>query len=135
MALRADACFLEPATMRTLLAVVSILALAGCAKQPIQAAGVYRLSMAEKTMVLEVRTGGEYVLQVDGVGRNTDEIRGRWEDERGAKPGPDLSFHGIVWRGTEPEAGQAIWAASFGRNADICLDAEGLSCFSKDDAA
>ena len=112
--------------MRTLLAALAILALAACTKQPIQAAGVYRLSTAEKTMVLEVRTGGEYVLQVNGPGRNPDQIRGRWEDERGAQPGPDLSFHGIVWRGTEPEAAHGIWAASFESNADLCLDGEGL---------
>lgn len=119
--------------MKILPAAISILALAACTEKPIAAPGLYRLGMAEKSMLLDVRVGGDYVLQVDGPGRNTDEIRGRWEDERGA--GPRISFHGIVWRGSEPEAGAGIWAATLDRNAGICLDAEGLACFSKDDAS
>lgn len=115
--------------MRTLLAAVSLLALAACTREPVKAPGVYRLSTPEKSMVLQLRTSGEYVLQVDGPDRNPDEIRGRWEEG----PGPSLSFHGIVWQGTEPETGDGIWTATLDSNADICLDAERLSCFYKDD--
>ncbi|WP_379781468.1 hypothetical protein [Massilia niabensis] len=119
--------------MKTLCAAVSLIVLAACTRQPINAAGIYRLSTAEKSMVLEVRTGGEYVLQINGAERNPDQLRGRWED--GREPGVDVAFHGLQWRGTEPEAGQGIWAATFESNGGICLNAEGLSCFIKDDPA
>jgi hypothetical protein len=119
--------------VKTILALAAFLVLAGCAKQPIHASGVYRLITEEKSMVLEVRSNGDYVLQINGPERNPDQIRGRWEEARGT--GPDVSFHGIVWHGTEPEAGQGIWAARVDGNADICLDAEGLTCFSKDEAS
>jgi hypothetical protein len=134
MALRAGACCVKIlVNMKTSFAIVALLALSACSGQQVDARGVYRLSTAEKSMVLDVRASGEYVLQIDGPGRNTDEIRGRWDDEQGA--GPHVSFHGLAWRGSEPEAGQGTWAATLGRNADICLDAEGQNCFSKDDAA
>lgn len=119
--------------MKSLYAAVCLLVLAACTREPVNVVGVYRLSTAEKSMVLEVRTGGEYVLQINGAERNPDQIRGRWEDATG--PGPNMSLHGIVWRGTEPEAGHGIWAATVKSNGEICLDGEGLSCFSKDDAA
>ncbi|MFC4932468.1 hypothetical protein [Massilia sp. GCM10023247] len=118
--------------MKTLLAVL-LLTLAACTRQPADATGVYRLSTPEKSMVLQVRTSGVYVLQIDGPDRNPDEIRGRWEEGRGA--GPGLAFHGVVWHGTEPASGQGVWAATFRRNAELCLDAEGLACFSKEDGA
>ena len=111
----------------------AVLALAGCAQHPAEATGVYRFNSPEKTMVLDLRANGEYVLQVDVPGRNTDEIRGRWEDERGA--GPHVSLQGLRWRGTEPEAGSGTWTTTFGRNAELCVDAGGEACFSRDDAA
>ena len=119
--------------MKTLVAAVSLVLLAACTREPIKAPGVYRFSTPEKSMVLQVRTSGEYVLQVNGRDRNPDEIRGRWEEETG--PSPALSFHGIVWHGTEPESGNGIWAATLDGNGDLCLDAEGLSCFYRDDAS
>lgn len=119
--------------MKTLCTTVSLLLLAACTKQPIHAPGVYRLSTAEKTMVLEVRTGGDYVLQINGADRNPDQIRGRWESEQ--EPVPVVSFHGIVWQGTEPESGQGTWAATLEDRDSICLDAESLNCFIRDDAA
>ena len=119
--------------MRTLLIAISLLAMAACTKQPVEATGVYRLSTAEKTMVLDLRPNGDYVLQVDSPGRNTDEIRGRWEDEHGA--GPHVSLQGMRWRGTEPEAGPGTWTTTFRRDAEICLDADSEACFSRDDAA
>lgn len=54
--------------MKILPATFSILALAACTGQPVAAPGLYRLSMAEKSMLLDVRVGGDYVLQVDGPG-------------------------------------------------------------------
>ena len=119
--------------MKTFLAVAAFLVLASCAKQPIHASGVYRLITEEKSMVLEVRPNGDYVLQINGPERNPDQIRGRWEE--GQESGPDVAFHGIVWHGTEPEAGQGIWAATVDGNANICLDTEGWTCFSKDEAS
>ena len=117
--------------MKTLFLVVSLVVLAGCTKQPVSPAGVYRLSTEEKSMVLELRPAGDYVLQINGAERNPDQIRGRWDEEQG--PGPDISLHGIVWRGTEPEAGPGIWAVSVDNETGICIDDEGLACFSKDD--
>ena len=125
--------FVADIIMKTLCAAVSLIALAACTREPINAAGIYRLSTGDKSMVLEVRTGGEYVLQINGTERNPDQIRGRWEDERG--PGPNLSLHGIIWQGTEPTAGHGVWAATVQSNGDICLDGEGLSCFTRDDAS
>ncbi|QNA90585.1 hypothetical protein G4G28_22535 [Massilia sp. Dwa41.01b] len=119
------------ANMKTLFALVLILSCSACTEQPINARGVYRFDTPERTMILDLRASGEYVLQIDGVGRNTDEIRGRWDAARGS--GSHIAFYGLVWHGTEPEAGQGIWAARVARNADICLDAEGVSCFAKDD--
>jgi hypothetical protein len=119
--------------MRILFAILSSLALSACSNPPASPTGLYRLSVEEKSMTLELRTGGDYVLQIDAPGRNTDEIRGRWE-ERGSG-GPYLLLHGLVWRGTEPEAGQGVWSTSLGRHADICLEAEVPTCFLKDDKA
>lgn len=119
--------------MRTFPVLLAFLALSACTTHPVEATGVYRLTTAEKSMVLDLRPNGEYVLQVDSPGRNTDEIRGRWEDERGA--GPHVSLQGLRWRGTEPEAGPGIWTTTFRRNAEICLDGDGEACFSRDDAA
>jgi hypothetical protein len=119
--------------MERLPLALAILALAGCTHHPVEATGVYRLTTAEKSMVLDLRPNGDYVLQVDGPGRNTDEIRGRWEDERGA--GPHVSLQGLRWRGSEPEPGPGIWTTTFRRNAEICLDVDSEACFSRDDAA
>ena len=47
----------------------------------------------------------------------------------------DITFHGLVWRGTVPEAGHGLWPAAFESNGGICLDGEGAVCFSKDDAS
>jgi hypothetical protein len=109
-----------------------ILILAACSRPPIEPIGMYRLGTADKTLVLDVRASGEYVLQIDGPDSMTDEIRGRWEDERGN--GPHVSFHGLAWRGTEPEAGSSVWTTTVRSNAELCLDAEGQSCFTKDAA-
>jgi len=119
--------------MRRFPLLLAVLALAACTTHPVEVTGVYRLSTAEKSMVLDLRPNGDYVLQVDGPGRNTDEIRGRWEDERGA--GPHVSLQGMHWRGTEPEAGPGTWTTTIRRNVELCLDAEGETCFSRDDAA
>lgn len=119
--------------MKTLFAAVPFVVLAACTREPIDATGVYRLATADKSMTLEVRQGGEYVLQINGTERNPDQIRGRWEEQQG--PGPNMSLHGLIWHGTEPEASQGMWAATVESNGDICLDAEGLSCFTKVDGA
>lgn len=121
------------AIMKTLSALLSLLVVAACSRQPIEPTGVYRLGTADKTFVLDVRASGEYVLQIDGPDRMTDEIRGRWEDEHGN--GPHVSFHGLGWHGTEPEAGSGAWTTTVRSNAELCLDAEGQSCFTKDAAA
>jgi len=118
--------------MKVLLPACSLLVLCACTQPPAQPAGTYRLSMDERSMVLQVRVGGDYILQMDGPGREADEIRGRWEEEHGA--GPNLSFHGIVWRGTEPEAGLGIWAAAQDADGSICLGERDLACFLKDAA-
>lgn len=119
--------------MRILFAAVSSLALSACSNPSASPAGMYRLSLDEKSMTLDLRNSGDYVLQVDSPGHNTDEIRGRWEERGGG--GPYLLLHGLLWRGTEPEAGQGVWSTSIGRHADICLDVEQPACFLKDDKA
>ena len=107
-----------------------LLALAACSRQPAEPTGIYRLGVAENSMVLDVRASGDYVLQVDSPGRNTDEIRGRWERE--SKGGIDVTFQGIVWRGNEPEPAPGFWPVQFENDGGICLDGEGLLCFTKD---
>lgn len=116
--------------MRILCAALSMLALSACSDPSVTTAGIYRLSLEEKSMTLDLRNSGDYVLQIDSPGRNTDEIRGRWEERGGG--GPYLLIHGIKWRGTEPEGGQGIWSTSVGRHADICLDGEATACFTRD---
>jgi hypothetical protein len=116
--------------MRTLSAIVSLLVLAACGRPPVQPVGVYRLGTAEKTIVLDVRASGDYVLQIDGPDSMTDEIRGRWEDEPNGEM--DVSFHGLLWHGNEPEAGKGLWMVKFEVDGGVCLDGEGLLCFTKD---
>ena len=118
--------------MKALLLALGLSAtLAGCAQPPTTPTGVYVLSTAELSVVLDVRAGGDYVLQTSGPGRNTDEIRGSWRQETG--PALSVSFSGIVWRGTEPEAGDGTWAAIIDSDAQICLDRDGLNCFFRND--
>ena len=119
--------------MKTLSAFIPLLVLAACTRQPVEPVGVYKLATAETMMVLELRASGDYILHIDGPGSMTDEIRGRWEDERGK--GPHLSLHGLDWRGTVPEAGSGIWTTVLQSNADLCLDVSGSACFIKDAAA
>lgn len=129
-------CAMIVAIMRTfsaILALLALLVLAACSRQPAQPVGIYRLGTADKTLVLEVRASGDYVLQIDGPDSMTDEIRGRWEDER--EMDIDVTFHGILWHGNEPEAGNGLWPVSFESDAGICLDGDGLVCFVKDGKA
>lgn len=117
--------------MKALLALGLATVLAGCVQPPVSPTGVYVLSTADSSIVLDVRAGGDYVLQTSGPGRNTDEIRGSWREETG--PGLSVSFSGIVWHGTEPEAGEGIWSAIIDSDAQICLDGEGIHCFFRND--
>jgi hypothetical protein len=119
--------------MKILCAVLALVLLVACTRQPVKPTGIYRLGTAEKTMVLQVRASGDYVLQIDGPDSMTDEIRGRWEDERDTQI--DVKFEGLVWQGHEPEPGHGFWPVRFERDGGICLDGEGLLCFTKDDAA
>ena len=118
--------------MKTLCAIVSITLLVACARQAVQPTGIYRLATPERTMVLDVRASGDYVLQIDGPDSMTDEIRGRWNDEHDQDI--DVTFHGVVWRGNEPEAGNGLWPVAFERDGSICIDGEGAACFAKDEA-
>lgn len=117
--------------MKALLALGLAAGLIGCTQPPATPAGVYILSTTDMSIVLDVRAGGDYVLQTNGPGRNTDEIRGSWREESGQ--GLSVSFSGIVWRGTEPEAGEGIWSATIDSDAQICLDSEGINCFFRND--
>ena len=117
--------------MKALLALGLAAGLIGCPQAPPSPAGVYILSTADMSIVLDVRPGGDYVLQTSGPGRNTDEIRGSWREEGG--PALSVSFSGVVWRGTEPEAGEGIWSAIIDSDAQICLDGEGIHCFFRND--
>ncbi|WP_305821612.1 hypothetical protein [Massilia brevitalea] len=118
--------------MKALLLALGLTAtLAGCAQPPVTPTGVYVLSTAEMSVVLDVRPGGDYVLQTSGPGRNTDEIRGSWREEVG--PALSVSFSGVVWHGTEPEAGNAVWAATIDSDSQICLDRDGQNCFFRND--
>jgi len=117
--------------MKALLVLGLAAGLIGCTQAPTSPAGVYILSTADMSIVLDVRPGGDYVLQTSGPGRNTDEIRGSWREEGG--PALSVSFSGVVWRGTEPEAGEGIWSATIDRDAQICLDGEGINCFFRND--
>lgn len=119
--------------MKTLFAAVPFIVLAACARESVDPTGVYRLTTAERAMTLEVRPSGDYVLQINGTERNPDQLRGRWE--KGSGSGPDIALHGIAWHGSEPEGGNAVWTVTFQGNADICLDAEGQTCFTKVDGA
>ena len=119
--------------MKALLALGLVAGLAGCAQPPTNPAGVYILSTADLSIVLDVRAGGDYVLQTSGPGRNTDEIRGSWREAGG--PALTVSFSGIVWRGTEPEAGEGIWSATIDSDSQICLDGEGRNCFFRNDVS
>ena len=119
--------------MKTSCLLTLLLVLASCARQPAEPTGIYRLGTADKTMVLDVRASGVYVLQIDGPDSMTDEIRGRWDD--GPDTTIDATFHGIVWHGQEPEAGKGLWPVSFERDGGICVDGEGLLCFTKDGKA
>jgi hypothetical protein len=134
MTLHAGAfCVMNVAIMRTVSAIVSLLILAACSRQPAQPVGVYRLGTAEKTIVLDVRASGDYVLQIDGPDSMTDEIRGRWEDERNTEI--DVTFHGIAWHGDQPEAGRTLWPVQFGSDGGFCVDVDELLCFTKDGKA
>lgn len=119
--------------MRTSCLLLPLLVLAACSRQPAEPVGIYRLGTAEKTMVLEVRASGYYVLQIDGPDSMTDEIRGRWDDKR--HDAVDATFHGLAWRGDQPEPAPALWPVTFGSDGGICLDSEGLLCFTKDGEA
>jgi len=119
--------------MKALLVLALTAALAGCAQPPVTPAGVYILSTPDTSVVLDVRAGGDYVLQTSGPGRNTDEIRGSWREESG--PALSVSFNGIVWRGVEPEAGSGVWSATIDSDSQICLDGEGLNCFFRNDVS
>ena len=119
--------------MKALLALGLAAGLIGCAQAPSTPAGVYILSTADMSIVLDVRAGGDYVLQTSGPGRNTDEIRGSWREASG--PALSVSFSGIVWRGIEPEAGEGTWSATIDSDAQICLDGEGLHCFFRNDVS
>jgi hypothetical protein len=119
--------------MKTLITVLMLVFLAACSRQPVQPTGIYRLGTTEKMLVLDVRASGDYVLQIDGPDRMTDEIRGRWQDQRTTHI--DARFEGIVWHGSEPERGHGSWPVRFEGDGGICLDAEGLLCFTKDDPA
>ncbi|WP_156648947.1 hypothetical protein [Massilia sp. Leaf139] len=116
--------------MKTLRAFVPLVLLAACAAPPADPIGRYRLDTADKTLVLDVRASGDYVLQIDGPDSMTDEIRGRWTDEKGTSK--DAGFQGIVWHGSAPEGGKGWWLVSFESDGGICLDGEGLVCFVKD---
>lgn len=118
--------------MKIVSALVMLVFLAACTRQPAEPTGLYRLGTADKTMLLEVRASGVYVLQIDGPERMSDEIRGRWQDERGTQS--DARFEGIVWHGSEPERGGGSWSVRFEHDGAICLDGEGLLCFTKDEA-
>ena len=134
MTLHAGAfCVQIVANMRTLSAIVSLLVLAACSRQPVQPVGVYRLGTIEKTLVLDVRASGDYVLQIDGPDSMTDEIRGRWEDERNTDI--DVTFHGVAWHGDQPEAARALWPVRFDGDGGFCIDTDEKFCFTKDGKA
>jgi hypothetical protein len=116
--------------MKTSCLLTLLLALAGCARQPAEPTGIYRLGTADKTMVLQVRASGDYVLQIDGPDSMTDELRGRWDDAR--MENVDAVFHGLAWRGDRPEPASAPWPVKFGSDGGICIDAGELLCFTKD---
>jgi len=119
--------------MKTPCLLLSLALLAACSRQPAEPIGIYRLGTAEKTMVLEVRASGDYVLQIDGPDSMTDEIRGRWEDQ--GEENVDATFHGLAWRGEQPEPARALWPVKFGSDGGICLDGAGSLCFTKDTEA
>lgn len=119
--------------MKALLALGLAAGLIGCTQAPTSPVGVYILSTADMSIVLDVRPGGDYVLQTSGLGRNTDEIRGSWREEGGSAL--SVTFSGIVWRGIEPEAGEGFWPATIDSDAQICLDSEGINCFFRNDVS
>ncbi|MFC5480389.1 hypothetical protein [Massilia suwonensis] len=119
--------------MKTTCLLVSLFVLAACGRQPAEPIGIYRLGTAEKTMVLEVRASGDYVLQIDGPDSMTEEIRGRWDEARSDKA--DATFHGLAWRGEQPEPARALWPVKFDSAGGICIDAAGSLCFTKDGEA
>jgi hypothetical protein len=47
----------------------------------------------------------------------------------------DVTFEGIVWQRHQPGPGRGFWPVRFESAGGICLDGQGLLCFTKDDAA
>ncbi|WP_143167401.1 hypothetical protein [Massilia sp. CF038] len=115
---------------RLMILVVLVAAVTGCSKQPITPVGTYLLDTAGKSITLAVQGDGNYSLKVSEPGRQTNEIRGHWQDEDGT--GSSISFSGIIWEGTDPRAGNGFWKATIeGPSQKICLDGEGIVCFAR----
>jgi len=102
--------------------------LVGCSQKN-NPLGTYALHTSSSVVTLEIRPEGTYKIQVRESAAATDVIEGRWEMNE--SPGPTLSLHGVAWRGTQPEAGHSIWAATIESDSKICLDAEEINCFEK----
>jgi hypothetical protein len=114
---------------RLFTAAALLVGLVGCSSK-IDPVGVYLLDTGGKSYTLTMRAGGDYSLYIASPGMRGDEIRGRWQDDDAT--GRSISFSGIVWAGTEPQAGNGYWKANIeGHSQKICLDGEGLTCFSK----
>jgi hypothetical protein len=115
---------------RLFTAAALVVGLAGCLSKNIDPIGVYLLEAGGRSYTLTMGSGGDYSLSTMSQGVRGNEIRGRWQDEDGT--GRSISFSGIVWTGIEPQAGNGYWKANIeGRSQKICLDGEGLTCFSK----
>ncbi|MBB5371692.1 MULTISPECIES: hypothetical protein [unclassified Janthinobacterium] len=116
--------------MKSLLLLIFCVATMTACSQKINPIGTYKLHTSSGVIALNVKSDGVYRLEVLESASNKELIEGRWELNE--SPAPTLSLHGVKWRGTQPEPGHSIWAATIEGDSRICLDAEGINCFQKD---
>jgi hypothetical protein len=109
--------------------VLFAILLIGCSQKN-NPVGTYIFHASSDVLVLEIKPEGNYKIQVREPSDESGAIEGRWEINE--SPAPTLSLHGVAWRGTQPEAGHSIWAATIENDSKICLDAEEINCFVKE---
>ena len=109
--------------------VLFAILLIGCS-QKINPVGTYIFHASSGVLVLEIKPERTYKIKVREASAGSGVIEGHWEMNE--SPAPTLSIHGVAWRGTQPEAGHSIWAATIENDSKLCLDAEEINCFVKE---
>lgn len=116
--------------MKFLFLLICCFATLAACSQKVNPLATYKLRTSSGVIALNLKSDGFYRLEFLESASNNELIEGRWELNE--SPAPTLSLHGIKWRGTQPEPGHSIWAATIESDSRTCLDAEGINCFQKE---